>query len=173
LLQSGEVDVACTAFQQDMPGVRRSALTRFSFTLVARPGMVAGLNRALRWCDIVSYKLIGFPPENPIQQLADDQLRRAGRNAPPNVVCNYLETQIALVDSGAGCAVVPSFANAACAKRGMAMYPLVDPDAVADMYWLANRARKLPQSAEGFNRFLKEYFAGLERRFASPAARAA
>jgi DNA-binding transcriptional LysR family regulator len=173
MVQSGEIDVACTAFQQDMPGVRRSALTRFSFTLVAKPGAVSGLARALRWSDIVAFKLIGFPPENPIQMLADEQLRRAGRHAPPNVVCNYLETQIALVESGAGCAVVPSFASAACAKRGMAMYPLVDPDAVADMYWLANRARKLPAAAEGFNRFLKEYFAGLARRFVSPAVKAA
>lgn len=173
MVQSGEIDAACTAFHQEVPGVRRTVLTRFSFMLVAAPGTVPGLPRALQWNEIVGYKLIGFPRENPIQQLADEQLERAGRRTPPEVVCNYLETQIALVESGAGSAVVPSFAGAACAKRGMAMFPLIHPATAADMYWVVNRARKLPQPAEAFTAFLKDHFAGLGRRYASPAVKAA
>ena len=173
MVQSGEIDAACTAFHQELPGVRRSLLTHFSFMLVSAPGAVAGLPRPLQWQEIVGFKLIGFPRENPIQQLADEQLERAGRHSPPEVVCNYLETQIALVESGAGSAVVPTFAAAACAKRGMAIFPLVHPAVAADMYWVVNRTRKLPQAADGFNAFLKEHFAGLARRVASPAARAA
>jgi DNA-binding transcriptional LysR family regulator len=172
MVQAGEIDVALTAFHHEAPGLRRIALTRFSLMLICGQG-VAAMLRALRWSDIATHKLVGFPRENPIQRLVDEQLQRAGRRAPPEVVCNYLETQIAMVESGAGSAVVPTFAASACAKRGMAMYPLIDPVVSANLYWLVNRARKLPQNADAFSNFLKAYFTRQAQQFTPRTAKAA
>src|SRR5438876_391453 len=87
---------------------------------------------------------IGSPPDSPVQELIDEHLRRVGRHQPPEIVCNYLETQIAMVESGAGLAVMPTLALPACLKRRVTLHALVDPVASGTLYWIVHRARKLP-----------------------------
>jgi LysR family carnitine catabolism transcriptional activator len=171
MLRSGEIDVALTAFSQVAPGVRRVPLIRFSMMLIRPADQAAPSGSVVRWAEIVDKRFVGCAPANPLQQLAEQQLQRAGRRTPPDIVCNYLETQIAMVEVGAGIAVMPTFAAPACRKRRITMHPLVDPVVSADLNWLVNRGRKLPPGAEDFNEFLKAYIAecaapsspGLER----------
>jgi DNA-binding transcriptional LysR family regulator len=173
MVQSGELDVALTVLLHDAPGVRRMPLARFSLMLAAAPETVLGLPREVRWSDLVRRRLIGFPSSYPIQELIDQHLRPAGRHAPPDVVCNYLETQIAMVAAGAGVAVVPSFVLHACAKRNIAMHRLVNPEVCGDIYWLVNATRKLPAGSDGFNAFLRDYIESLACEGALPPAQAA
>ena len=70
----------------------------------------------MRWSDFAAQRLVGFPRDYAIQQLIDERLARAGRRAPPDVICNYLETLIAMVEVGSGVAVIPTFAAPACAR---------------------------------------------------------
>ena len=88
---------------------------------------------------------------------AAEQLSRAGRATPPDATCNFLETQIAMVESGAGAAVIPASAAPACAKRQVTMHTLVDPVVWAEFCWLSSRARALSPSAEDFGDFLRGY----------------
>ena len=173
MVQSGELDVALTALHHDVAGVRRTPLARFSLMLAVAQGAALALPHEVRWSDLVRRRLIGFPPKYPIRELVDEHLQRAGRHAPPDVVCNYLETQIAMVETGAGVAVVPSFVAHACAKRNIAMRRLVNPEVRGNIYWLVNSARKLPAGSDGFNAFLRDYIAGLSRESALPPAQAA
>src|SRR5438445_110028 len=96
-----------------------------------------------------------------------------GRHRPPEIVCNYLETQIAMVECGAGLAVMPTLALPACLKRRVTLHALVDPVASGTLYWIVNRARKLPAAADGFNAFLREYVSGVVERWPPAAAKAA
>jgi LysR family carnitine catabolism transcriptional activator len=169
MVQSGEIDVALTASHHDAPGVRRMPLACFSLMLIAAQDDAHQFAERLRWSDLDGLTLIGFPRENPIQQLIEEHLQRAGRRHAPEVVCNYLETQIAMVEVGAGVAVIPTFAAQACAKRRIAMHPL-DPAVLGNIYWVVNRTRKLPAAAEGFNAFLKEYIANLPVKGSAKAA---
>src|SRR6266550_1994876 len=91
----------------------------------------------------------------------------------PELVCNYLETQIAMVESGAGLAVMPTLALPACLKRRVTLHALVDPVASGTLYWIVNRARKLPAAADGFNAFLRQYVSGVVERWPPAAAKAA
>jgi DNA-binding transcriptional LysR family regulator len=169
MVQSGELDVAVTARHHDAPRLRRMPLARFSLMLAAGQETALGLPREVGWRDLVRRRLIGFPPSYPIQELVDEHLRPAGRHAPPDVVCNYLETQIAMVEFGAGVAVVPSYVLHACTKRNIVMHRLVNPEVCGEIYWLVNGTRKLPAGSDGFNAFLRDYIASLAGEGALPA----
>src|SRR5689334_4660965 len=173
MLQAGELDVALTALQHDTPGVRRSPLVRFSMMVIAPRDGAARLPPEMHWEDLGRERLIGFPAGNPIREVVDEHLARAGRREPPEVVCNYLETQIAMVEVGAGLAIVPSFAMPACVKRGLVGHALVSPQVTGNVYWLVSRSRKLPEGTETFNVFLKDYLSALVFEPAPRAAQAA
>ena len=71
-------------------------------------------------------------------------------------------TEVAVVRvEGGGVAVVPSFAMRACAKRAVTMHPLIAPQVSGTEYWLSSRSRKLPEGADAFNVFLKDYTTAL------------
>lgn len=170
MLQSGELDIALSASEHNFAGLHKTPLVAFPLVLVA--GRSMRLQPPVRWADVVRMRLIGYRSENPVQHLVEHALRAAGRRAPADVQCNYLETQIAMVEVGGGAAVVPSFAAAACAKRDIAVYPLADPVVSGTLYWVAKRSRKLPAGSEAFIAYLRDFIAGLEHggRPAEPKA---
>jgi DNA-binding transcriptional LysR family regulator len=148
-------------------------LVRFSLILIQAESAPRDLGPRVRWVDIAARKFVGSPPDAPVQELIDEHLRRVGRHQRPEIVCNYLETQIAMVESGAGLAVMPTLALPACLKRRVTLHALVDPVASGTLYWIVNRARKLPAAADGFNTFLREYVSGVVERWPPAAAKAA
>jgi len=157
---SGEIDVGLGCFLQPVSGVRRIPLFRFSLMVIEPAAQLAsGPPRWLRWRDIVEWRLIGLPPDNPIQQLIDRNLQRFGRRDPPDMVFDYFETQIAMVEAGAACAVIPTFAIPACRSHRIAMHPLTDPMVPIELYQIASRGRKLPPGFEDFSGFLRSYIA--------------
>lgn len=166
MVRYGEVDVAVSGVLHDAPGVECASLGRFGLALIRAAGSPASLPRQVKWSDVAAQKLVGFPRDYSIQQLVDEQLARVGRRAPPDVVCNYLVTQIAMVEAGAGMAVIPAFAAPACASRAVALHPIVDPVVTSDLYWIASRARKPSKAANGFNAFLKVHFCELAEQWA-------
>ena len=153
MVLSGEIDVGLGCFLQPVTGVHRIPIFRFSL-MVIEPAVqpVSGPPRSLRWKDIVGWHLIGGP-------LIDRNLQRFGRREPPDMVFDYFETQIAMVEAGVGCAVIPTFAIPACRRHRIAMHPLKDPVVPIDLCQIASRGRKLPPGFEDFTRFLKSYIA--------------
>jgi DNA-binding transcriptional LysR family regulator len=160
MLQSGEVDIALSASEHNFAGLQKTPLVEFPLVLVAARALRVEV--PLHWADVARMRLIGYRSENPVQHLVEHALRAAGRRAPADVPCNYLETQIAMVEVGAGAAIVPSFAAAACAKRNIGVYPLADPVVSGTLYWVARRSRKLPVGTEAFISYLRDFIAELE-----------
>lgn len=165
MVLSGEVDAAISAALHGTPGIERTLLARFELVLACAADRSSQLPQDIRWCDIGALKLVGLAPDYPIQQLIDAQLARVGRHAPPDVVCHYLETQIAMVEVGSGMAVVPTIVAPACAKRRIALHRIVDPVVATEFFWITNRARKLSGAAQRFNAFLKAYFCGIAEQW--------
>jgi DNA-binding transcriptional LysR family regulator len=173
MAQGGEIDVGLTACPHPAPGLSKVPLVRFSLMLVAARNASSRLGPRVRWADIATRKLIGSPPDMPVQELIDSYLRRVGRLTPPDIVCNYMETQVAMVEAGAGIAVMPTLALPACVKRAVTMHALVDPVAPGTLYWTENRSRRPPAAAEGFSAFLKEYLSGILESWPPAAVKAA
>ena len=173
LVRYGEVDVAVSGVRHDAPGMECASLARFRLALIRAAGSPTHLPRQVNWSDVAEQRLVGFPRDYSVQQLVDEQLARVGRHVAPDVICNYLETQIAMVEVGSGMAVIPAFAAPACANRGVTLHPIVDPVVTSDLYWITSRARKPSRAAQGFNTFLKAYFSELADQWPSHNGRAA
>lgn len=158
MVRYGEVDVAVSGVRHDAPGVECASLARFRLALIHPAALPVPLSREVRWSDVAIQQLVGLARDSSIQELVDEQLARVGRHAPPEVTCNYLETQIAMVETGLGMAVIPAFAASACARRGLVLHPIVDPVVTTDLYSIASGSRKLSKAAHAFTAHLKGYF---------------
>ena len=159
LVETGKLDMGLGMFLKPTTGVRRIPLFRFPLIAIRARDGSAGRRRGLNWSAVAGSTLIGLPPDNPIQQLIDKQLFRAGRRAPPDLTFNYLETQIAMAETGAGTAILPAYAFPACRNRRVTIERLVDPIVHLDLYEIRSAGRRLPSGAEDFTAFLKSYIA--------------
>jgi DNA-binding transcriptional LysR family regulator len=158
MLHEGKIDAALlTGVREELPGMRQTPLARFALMLIAPADAERALPVEVRWSDVAALRLIGLPTGYPIQQLADEQLRRAGRSVPADATCNFLETQIAMVEAGAGAAVTPTSAAPACVKRRVTMHALVDPVVWTEFCWISSRSRELSPCGEDFGEFLRGY----------------
>ena len=171
MVQSGEIDAALSAWHQELPGVLRQLLASCPLMLICAEDALSELPPAVRWREVAALRLIGMPREYPIQMQVDEQLAIAGRHAPPELVCNYLETQISMVEAGAGAAAVPTSAAPACAKRRIRMHAIFDPVVRTDFYWVTGRARATPASAEDFSAYLKDYLQQIVEQWTLPGDR--
>jgi len=174
LVQEGKIDVAVlTGSPEEPPGMRTTPLARFALMLIAPAEGMPPLPLELRWADVARLRLVGLPRDYPIQQLVDRQLALAGRTAPADVSCNFLETQIAMVEAGAGAGVTPTSAAPACVKRGLTMHAIVDPVVWTEFCWISSRSRDLSPSTEDFGDFLRGYLTHITNQAPRNAARAA
>ena len=173
MVQSGVLDAALTVYGALVPGIRRVPLLRFSLIAISSEKTREALPREVRWSDVAKLRLVGFPDDYPIQHIINEHLQRAGRHDPSEVVCNYLETQIAMVEVGAGIAVVPTYAVPACIKRKVTMHAISAPVVSGNLYWVVNRARELPDGAELFCAYLKDYLSCQAARWLPETKKAA
>jgi LysR family carnitine catabolism transcriptional activator len=174
MLQAGSIDVAVlTGSPEDPPGTHWSPIAQFALMFICSADTGRDLPLELRWADIARLRLIGLPRDYPVQVLVDEQLLRAGRFAPVEASCNYLETQIAMVEAGVGGAVLPTSAAAACAKRGVTMHAIIDPVVWTQFCWVSSRSRTLSSRAADFGEFLRGYLTHIGNQAPHAAAQAA
>jgi DNA-binding transcriptional LysR family regulator len=159
MVAAGTLDTCIGCFLQPVPGVRRLPVYRFSLMLLEPAPSAGGTPRPMRWSDIGERPLLSLPAEHPVQQVVDHELARLGRRGAPEMVFNYFDTQIAMVEAGAGSAVLPTFTLPVCRERRLAMRPLTGPVVPIELYQLVSRAKKLPAAADAFTRFLRSYIA--------------
>ncbi len=175
MVNAGKIEVAVlTGLPAEAPpGMRKTVLARFALMLICPAAGARKLPPEVRWDDVAAQRLVGLRPEHPMQHPVDEQLTRVGRSAPPDATCNFLETQIAMVEAGVGAAVIPSTAVSACVKRKVTMHTIVDPVVWTDFCWVSNSAHQLSQNAEDFGEFLRGYLAHIDGQGPRVAARAA
>jgi DNA-binding transcriptional LysR family regulator len=158
LVEAGKVDMSVGAFFKPASGIRRTPLYRFSL-MVIRPDNDPTLRRtSTSWSALKDERLISLTP-GLVQQFIDKHLARIGVTLHPCAVFNYLDTQIAMVESGEGVAIIPSFVLPACRNRKVVLSRLINPVVNLDFSWISNRGRKLPPGADDFTSFLKSYIA--------------
>jgi DNA-binding transcriptional LysR family regulator len=159
LVETGKVDMSLGAFFKPASGIRRTPLFRFSL-MVIRPDNDPNLRRtSTTWSALKDERLISLTPGQLVQQFIEKHLARIGIVLHPCAVFNYLDTQIAMVESGEGVAIIPSFVLPACRNRKVVLSRLINPVVNLDFSWISNRGKKLPPGADDFTSFLKSYIA--------------
>jgi len=157
-VEAGKLDLGLGIFEK-APNVRRVPFFRFSLMLI-RPDKGAMANRTpTRWSALNGQTLISLTRNYAHQQLVEKQLEKAGIAYKLGQTVNLLDTQIGLVESDRGIAVIPSFGWPACRYRKVTMSELIDPVVSLDFYQITNRGSRLSKDAIEFSAFLKTYIA--------------
>lgn len=125
MVEAGKLDMAVGIFLQPSTSVHGAPLVNGSFAAV-RAGPAAGRLRDLAWAELANETLILLPDANPIQQLVNRQISNLGQRHA-DLVFNHIETQVAMAETGAGVAVVPTLALPAFRRRRLLVQHLVDP----------------------------------------------
>jgi LysR family carnitine catabolism transcriptional activator len=158
-VQSGVLDMGLGVFFKHLPGVRRIPLFRFSLMVIRSDNRQQSLRATTTWSALKGEKVISLPASIPLQQLVDRHLAKAEVAYQPDLVVNYLHTQIAMVEAGQGVAIIPSYGLPACRSRKLMMSRLLDPVVPLDFSQIRPGGRKLPAVAEDFTSFLRSYIA--------------
>ncbi|HEY0296405.1 MAG TPA: LysR family transcriptional regulator [Bordetella sp.] len=150
MVREGQLDLGMGMFLKATPSTVREPLFRFSLVMAsAAPSFQ--LSRAPRsWASVAGSDFICLPYDNPLQQLIDGYLLRAGHNRAPRFVVNFIETQLGLAAAGCGVAILPSTAIAACRGHTVRIQPLSEPLLDLDFYSLRDRSRESQPYASEF-----------------------
>jgi DNA-binding transcriptional LysR family regulator len=157
-VEAGNLDIGLGIFKS-VPGVRRTPFFRFSLVLIRADKDGARQRASTTWSALNGQTLISLSPINPHQQLIDTHLAQAGVVWRRGMVVNFLDTQIALVETDEGIAIIPSFGLPVCRNRKVVMSRLIKPVVDLEFHQISNRGKKLPPEADEFTAFLKSYIA--------------
>lgn len=146
-IEAGEIDLGLGAFFKPAVGIERQLLATFPMVRVgARPlkgsGRKAGNGRTLRWSALADDHLLTLPVDNPIQKLADAQLRRLGLAPTRGGALQNIQAMIAMVEAGHGVATLPAFVAPACARYQVAIQTLVEPSVSVDFFVVSKKGRQ-------------------------------
>jgi len=155
-VEAGKLDIGLGIFKR-VPGVRRTPFFRFSLILIRAEQEGAPGRATMTWSALNGQPLISLAPDNPTQQLIDQQLAGAGVVCPQDTVVNLLDTQIALVEANEGIAVIPSFGLPVARNRKVTSTQRINPVAHLEFHQISNRAKPLSPDAAEFTAFLKSY----------------
>ena len=165
-VQDGELDAGFGVFLEAASGIRRTPLLRTELVLV-RSAQEA-TRSPVRWTDVQrGAPLLGLPVKNPIQALVESHVGKRDSD-PPRQVFNHLHTLLAMVEAGAGQAVLPSIVAAAAQRYAVVLQTITRPKASFEFY-------EITRAGAPRNPLLVEFchcLVAVMRQYESPSARA-
>jgi DNA-binding transcriptional LysR family regulator len=138
-VQAGVLDAGFGAFMTASRAVRRRKLLAASLMLIQPKKAKC---QSTRWKDIPRVAMMGLPPDNPIQQLVEAQLRASGEPGDFRQSFNHLHTLLAMVEAGAGTAVLPDFVTRAASRYRVNLDVLRAPIVSVDFYEITKAGRR-------------------------------
>lgn len=165
-VQAGALDVGYGVFLEAASGLRRAALHASSLVLVADSSRANIIARKpdIRWKDVAPLPLLCLPVENPIQRLVDRHLSTLGRANEARRTFQRLHTILGMVESRAGCALLPSFVTAA-AGRYKVRTLLIRPRVPIDFFQITKTGKEISATVEAFSRYLLKTMRSYEHDF--------
>ena len=104
--------------------------------------------------------LIGLAPENPVQQLIEEQLKRIGRADEERPAYENMQTVLAMVEAGFGVAVLPSFIAPACQRYRVSLSLLTEPEVSLSYYQITKKGRLIADGADALAEGIRREFKG-------------
>jgi DNA-binding transcriptional LysR family regulator len=167
MVRAGELDVGLGMYIKPLPELAATPLMSLPLDAVWPAQERSSRQRTAKWSELGEQTLIGLPPDNPLQQLISKTLQAVHHRRPADIVVNYLDTQIGLVEAGEGVAIVPGWARQICRDRNVVVTQLVDPVVEVKLYQIHARGRKTSAGVTRFMAFLTRYADRWEARHGS------
>lgn len=159
LVEAGELDFGLGAHFKSVPGIQLQALFKYQLMWVFPSGEnineLAHLEpttgkRTVPWEAMAETVLFRLPRDNHIQQVIETHLHAIGRHDKEHHTFNNFEMLIAMVASGAGTAILPSYAIGACRRHGVQTAILTAPVVSMDFYQITKRGRSRAALTDAF-----------------------
>jgi len=158
----GEADLGLGFFFKPTVGILRTPLFRFKLMRIdPADGGRQGLERSMPWSSLAKARLIGLPPNNPIQMMIETHLAPVGRAHEDRPQLNLFSTLIGMVEAGVGTAVIPSFALADCLRHRVRVAMLSNPVAHIELFHATRRGAGLKKVAVEFAAALRRAIPGI------------
>lgn len=158
-VMGGELDAGFGVFLDAASGIRRLPLLKAALVLVTSGGPRTG--PSLHWSALAGRRLLALPGHNPIQKLVAGHLP-AGVDAGA-ATYNHLHTLLAMVEAGAGDAVLPSIVGAAAQRYRVTLRPLARPKVEVDFYEITKSGRARTALLADFGECLVRTMRGASR----------
>jgi len=144
---AGSLDVGFGAFFRPASGLERRCIAEFQLVCVCprnRRARKGSPNQAWRWGDLDPKLLLSLPRNNPIQMLIDEQMHERGWGEGTRPEFENIQTMLAMVEAGAGIAILPSFIGPAARRHALSIHPLIEPDVKVSYFQISRKGRQLP-----------------------------
>ena len=155
LVTAGELDFGLGAHFDETPAVELKSLFKYNLMWIApskaqdrsAPDLQAGV---APWSALKDAPLYALPSDNHIQKVIESHLSDIRRPDKEQPTFNNLEMLIALVSSGDGAAILPSYSIAACRRHGVQTAILTEPRVEMDFYRITRRGRAPAELMDAF-----------------------
>lgn len=140
---AGEAELGLGFFVNPSVGLVRQPLCKFRLMRISSPRAGrSGLQPSQPWSSLSNVPLVSLPADNPIQGVIEKQLARTGLGHGERRRVNLIGTIIAMVRSGYGDAVIPSFVLDDCLRQDLEVAMLREPVAHIDLHLVWQRGKQ-------------------------------
>jgi DNA-binding transcriptional LysR family regulator len=153
-LVTHQADLGVSISPVDDPALDVSVLGQTGLVCITPKGHPLARLRVVRPGELIGYPLISFDRATPQGHLVDDAFRAARAPRVASIEVRYGQTACALVQQGAGVAVVDGFSMMHEAFPGIVARPFAS-DARLQVTFITDRARPLTAAGNAFRVILK------------------
>lgn len=146
----GDVDCGIGTFAPDEDGPSRIALMSDSLMLFCPHAHCLSGKRAPDWRNIAGFPLIALTRDSGIRALVDRTLDAAGASVEPAYEVAQITTAIAMVESGLGVAVLPSYARSVGRRYRIDICVIGGPPVSREITLIQPSFRTASPAAEAF-----------------------
>ena len=149
-VRDGRADLGVGTFDPAEEGVGLALLATDRLRLFCPPGHPLTQRQSVPWRALRGETLIGLTRASDVRRLTDRALTKAGLPARPAFEVAQMATAVALVDAGAGLAVLPAYALSYTRLFRVVSLPLTNPAVTRNISLLTAGERSLSPAAAAF-----------------------
>jgi len=143
---AGRADLGIGTFTTDEPGLDSQNAVRDQLMAFFGDGHAFAARSEIGWADLADQRVIALTRESSIRMLVEIGFNGAGLALRPHIEVHQIHTALALVEGGAGVAVLPAYAAVARHGRAIPARPMTGPAVVREISIITARDR-VPSAA--------------------------
>lgn len=140
-VRNGFCDIGVGTFSPDEEGVDMQRILHDRLMVFVTPGHPFTAEEEIPWARLAGQAIVALSRESTIRVLTEIGFESAGIPLRPQLEVRQIHTALSLVESGAGVAVLPTYAFAALRGREISARPLVEPAITRNVSLIAARDR--------------------------------